>query len=107
MTPEDAWKTLLEEFGANKALNLITPLRDKWAKELPDIKTDRWKGQINYQSTIEGFPSWNFGTELEAHLANAIFLIYQSSGKEFREEKMKIIFQMTLTLLDIESEWRF
>jgi hypothetical protein len=105
---DEAWKLMIEKLGTQDAVRVLAVMRDAWkASYAPDVESSRWKGEVNYKSTLEGFPSYAFGSEIEAHFANVLFQLYTSSGKEFREDKFRAVFQMVLKLLDIDSEWKF
>lgn len=105
---DKAFEVLKEKLGTNEALNLIHPIVDFWRKQFPYIGVasyDKGKPKV-YESRLEGFPSWGFNTELELNLANALFLLYKSTGQEFSRERFQTVFQLVLELLNVESDWR-
>lgn len=106
----ETWEHLIEISGSPLEANKIArTIRDFWATVIPNVKVSRYeKGNpVSYESTLEGFPSMSFATELEANLANAIYLIYKASGQEFNRNKFEMTFNVCLTLLNIESDWRY
>ena len=107
---DDAWKVLLEIADSSiQARQILRAFQANWKDTIHNVKVLHYENgkPTGYGSEIEGFPSYNFCSELEANFANALFLLCKSNEKPFREEKFRVVFQMVLTLLDIESEWRF
>lgn len=107
---EDAYKLLVDTFGGGTSRQIFNSFKQDWKDDISNVKVAYWTLDNNpesYKSELEGFPSMIFHTELEVNFANALFLLWKSSGKPFNESKFRMIFGTVFSLLEIKNGWEF
>lgn len=99
------WKEVVDTFGIGESQKIMRAFEARFSRQFPRIDVTYHKGEPTYKSKIKGFfPPMGFASELEANLANAMWLV---GGKDIDHQKFQTTFQIALTLLNVESEWRF
>jgi len=100
---DKAWN-LLKEKGLS--LGEMMTVRANFASmskdEFPFIRTENYKGEVTYFSTLNEIGSWIFKTEKEVNLANAMVL---AMGNKFEINSFMHQYKMVLRMLQIESAW--